>query len=104
MSDQHWVTGPLVSEIPEARPLRGKVSGKDVLFVRAGDEIRCLLDECPHMGLSMARAEIASDHTFSCPWHGMVFNALTGECVSSPGEHLKMFPVQVEGGRVQVKG
>lgn len=84
--------------------MRGKVQGKDVLYVRAGDEVRCLLDECPHMGLSMAQAEIEPDHTFSCPWHGMLFNALTGECLSSPGEHLTMFPVQIADGRVQVKG
>lgn len=103
MSDSQWKVGPALSDIAESRPLRGKLNGKDVLYVRAGEEVRCLLDECPHMGLSMAQAEIEPDHSFSCPWHGMTFDCMTGECLSSPGEHLTLFPVRVENGRVQVK-
>ena len=103
MSEQGWVEGPKVSEIKETAPLASKIAGTDVLFVRIGEEVSCLEDSCPHQGLTMAHADIEPDHTIICPWHGMVFDCLTGKCISSPGESLTIFPTRIEDGRVLVK-
>lgn len=103
MPDQDWIEGPKVTDIAENRPLPGRLAGTDVLYVRVGDQVRCLEDSCPHQGLTMAHADVEPDHTIVCPWHGMAFDCLTGECVSSPSEPMKLFPVQIENGRVFVK-
>ncbi len=103
MPEQGWIEGPQVSEISETKPLAGRIAGTDVLFVRVGAEVRCLEDSCPHQNLPMADADIEPNHTIICPWHSMVFDCLTGECVSSPGEALTIFPTRIEDGRVLVK-
>jgi nitrite reductase/ring-hydroxylating ferredoxin subunit len=103
MPEAGWASGPSLSEIAEHRPLASRINSRDVLFVRIGDQVRCLEDSCPHIGLSMARGEIDAAHTLTCPWHGMEFNCLTGECLSSPGEHLALYPVRIENGRILVK-
>ncbi len=74
--------------------------------VRSGGQVRGYVDQCPHMGLPLAKALdgylTPAGDLIACSWHGALFRISDGECVGGPcaGAHLNPWPVAVEEGVV----
>jgi CMP-N-acetylneuraminate monooxygenase len=78
-------------------PRRMEAGGAGYLLVRVGDgEYRVYSEICPHMG---GRVE-AHPEGFACASHGWRFDGRTGACINVPGQHLRSYPVRVEGARL----
>jgi nitrite reductase/ring-hydroxylating ferredoxin subunit len=78
--------------------------------VRRGDAVHGFVDQCPHMGLPLARTLDdyldPSGAFIACGWHGALFDAATGFCVSGPcrGAGLTPWPVCVVEGAIVTVG
>ena len=78
------------------------LNGHRIVVARAGEQIVAFDDHCTHRGGPLADGVLACG-TVTCPWHGSQFNVETGEVVSGPAEEgIRVFPVRIEGDRVQV--
>ena len=67
-----------LDEIFEGEFHAAKVGDYKVLITRTKGQICAIENRCPHLGLPLARGEIA-DGAVRCPWHGSRFDLCTGE-------------------------
>jgi len=64
----------------------------------------CFEDRCTHRGGSLAGGTLTCG-TVQCPWHGSQFDTVTGAVRAGPaGDPIAVFPVDVIGGEVQLRG
>ncbi|HVK46206.1 MAG TPA: nitrite reductase small subunit NirD [Pseudobacter sp.] len=61
---------------------------------------------CPHrQEMALSRGMIGSvngEPKVACPFHKRTFSLLTGECFEGDCDHIKVFPVKVEEGRIYI--
>jgi len=94
-----------------------QAGGRSVLLARTGGRVYATDDHCPHVRLSLKRAQITDDACLVCPWHRSRFDLATGEAREwvtwppgvrralgpiSRGTPLAVFPTKVEDGEVWV--
>jgi nitrite reductase (NADH) small subunit len=107
-------------EIPSDRGLIVELDGREVGLFRFGDEVRAILNVCPHQGGPVGRGGIFPttcakvergrlveylDHerpVICCPWHGWEFDLRTGVCTADRTRRVVQYPVAVRGGDVFV--
>ncbi len=72
--------------------------------VRTAGKVHGFVDECPHMGLPLARISnqylTPNSAYVECSHHGAVFEPSTGVCIMGPcaREQLTPWPVSIEDG------
>ena len=103
-----WVRTMPVDQVPqgEVTPMRLTAGEKEVevIVVRLADRITAYVNACAHQGLPLDAALVdAEDGTLTCPWHGLCYDARSGECLSLPGAALRPLPVRVAGGEVWIR-
>ncbi|HEY4279597.1 MAG TPA: Rieske 2Fe-2S domain-containing protein [Conexibacter sp.] len=115
---EHWVAA--LDELPLDRGHLVEVDGRSIGLFRLGDEVRALLNTCPHQGgpvgtgglFPTVEAEVVGrrlkerlNHdrmVVSCPWHGWEFDVRTGRCAADPSRGVVRFETVVRDGRVAV--
>lgn len=104
-----WCATVEVGDLPEgtvrAVPLAA-ADGRtvDALLVRAGGEPAAYVNACAHQGRRLDGALVdATEGTLTCPWHGLCYDAASGECLTLPGAQLAPLPLRVVGGRIWVR-
>lgn len=95
-----WVPGPLDSEVQDDE-IKAVAEAKAIVL-RSGGELRAYVNVCPHQGMPLDSG-VCVGGSISCAWHGLTFDALTGEGRSSEKVTLSPLPVRVEAGRVWVR-
>ncbi len=70
------------SEALSAQPVCRKVLGQDLVLYRAGDQLVCLSNLCPHRGGNLSDGKVLGDR-IECPYHGWCFDP-TGACTKIP--------------------
>ncbi|MEO1087617.1 MAG: NifU family protein [Acidobacteriota bacterium] len=98
-----WCQGPSVDEISPAKPYRLDVDDKSVVLIRRGNRIQAFRNECAHQGLPIDGGSIDEDGTLTCPWHGFRFDAISGECMTSPAAQLEPLPLRIEDRTIWVR-
>lgn len=104
-----WVRTHPVEEIPDGEITMMELvasSGREteVIVVRLGDQLTAYLNACAHQGLPLEAALLDTEaHTLTCQWHGFCFDAVSGECLSSPGMELEQLPLRIEHGHVWIR-
>ena len=120
------------SDVPPGRMVRVEAGGRGILLANVGGTLHAMSDSCSHEGarLSLGRLDGA---VVTCPAHGSRFDVTTGRNLSGPvmadlpglGQlsplaralarekaaemaagrpaDLRIYPVTVEDGRVQVR-
>ena len=104
-----WVNVGPADRIPlddvSATTLTG-AGGPDVavIIVNIGQRLAAYRNECAHEALPLDNAVLdLSSGTLTCPWHGLCYDAATGECLSAPGAQLEQLPLRVDRGDVWVR-
>lgn len=99
-----WTRGPAVDDLPDGKVTLWHPEGvapddQGVVLVRLGDRISAFRDACAHLGFSLEKGIIDTEGgILICPWHGMKYQALTGECISAVDKRLEAYPARVDGG------
>ena len=91
------------AEIPDDRPLTGRVGDELVLLIRTGDDIHALGATCSHYGGPLGDGLVV-DGTVRCPWHHARFDVRTGAAVGGPAlDPVPCWEVERADGRVRVR-
>jgi len=73
-----------------------------VVLVRDGDRVHGLSATCTHQGCTVGPV---ADGRVTCPCHGSVFAAATGDVLTGPASSpLPAVPVEIRGGAVYLSG
>lgn len=100
LSQLGWVPGPLDSDLADDE-IKAVAEAKAIVL-RSGGELRAYVNVCPHQGLPLDSG-VCAGGSISCAWHGLTFDALTGEGRSSEKVTLTPLPVRVEAGRIWIR-
>lgn len=104
-----WVRTVPAEELKEGEvtPVRLVTAGGEqveAIVVRLPDRPAAYVNACAHQGLPLDGALVDADAgTLTCPWHGLCYDARTGECMSLPGAALRPLPVRVDDGHVWIR-
>lgn len=104
-----WVRTVPAEEVKEGEvtPMRLVAAGGEeveAIVVRLADHLTAYVNACAHQGMPLDAALVdAEAGTLTCPWHGMCYDARTGECMSMPGAALRPLPVRVDDGHVWIR-
>ena len=100
--DMSFQSAIRLAALKSGRFTKAEVSGVDLCFTIRKGTVVCLENSCSHMGLPIDRAEIESDGSFECPWHGFAFKLEGGICKTYPVYKIRTFETKVEGDEVLV--
>ena len=95
--------GSPLAEVADLPDGGGVVLGdQHVVLVRDGDQVHGLSATCTHQGCTVSDV---TDGRITCPCHGSVFDAATGDVVTGPASSpLPAVPVEVRDGAVYLAG
>jgi nitrite reductase (NADH) small subunit len=102
--------------LPERDPVVVRLSGRDIVLVRRGEQVFALKNVCPHQTQSFLHghtySRLLSDHpgrvavsdepVLACPWHHWEFSLRTGVCMVDAAFRVRTYRVVLEGGKVFV--
>jgi nitrite reductase/ring-hydroxylating ferredoxin subunit len=99
--DTRWVDALDLSELPVGALRAVKLDSFEVALVRLGEDEVCAVDNrCPHQGFPLAKGRL-DGHTLTCAQHNFRYDLKSGKCVRGD-EDVTVFPVRIEGGKVQL--
>lgn len=76
----------------------------EIIVVNVDHRLTAYRNECAHEALPLDNAILdVSNGTLTCPWHGLCYDATTGECLTAPGAQLEQLPLRVDAGDVWVR-
>lgn len=76
----------------------------EIIVVNVDRRLTAYRNECAHQALPLDNAILdVSSGTLTCPWHGLCYDATTGECLTAPGAQLEQLPLRVDAGDVWVR-
>lgn len=101
-SDHGWVRGPAVEQVGDGTMVRADVGDESFVVTNIGQRIAAFRNACVHQGLTLDGG-LLSEGVITCPWHGLTFDATTGECISAPGAQLEQLPTRVDDGHVWIR-
>jgi 3-phenylpropionate/trans-cinnamate dioxygenase ferredoxin component len=88
--------------LPESKPYTTDVDDYEIILVRQGDKVYCLLDQCSHEDFPLSHG-IVDGCKIRCKAHGAEFDLASGKVLKAPAlVGVKTFPVKVEDGDVWV--
>jgi nitrite reductase/ring-hydroxylating ferredoxin subunit/Fe-S cluster biogenesis protein NfuA len=104
-----WTRGPELADIRDGRVTVWRPPGRPddapgIALVRLGDRIAAYEDACAHQGMSLERGLVDVEGcVLTCPWHGLKYQALTGESISMIDQRLRAYPARVDDGALWVR-
>jgi Fe-S cluster biogenesis protein NfuA/nitrite reductase/ring-hydroxylating ferredoxin subunit len=104
-----WMPGPRLADVPDGRVSVWRPAGTSdaepgVALVRIGGSVAAYKDACAHQGFSLERGMVDSEGgVLTCPWHGLKYQALTGESISMVGKRLQAYPARIDGDRLWLR-
>lgn len=96
---------PVISEteLADGTPRRVMAGALPVLVVRVGEQVYALMDQCTHLGCSLAAGKL-EDEAIRCRCHGSRFNLSDGGVLQGPAAFpAPVLDVRVVDGHVQVR-
>ena len=91
------------SDMPEAGEAREfSVGDKMVCIANIAGQYHALDNVCVHRGGPLGQG-VVMDDKLVCPWHGWVYDPLTGVPDVNPNLKVQVYPIKVEGEDVMVE-
>jgi nitrite reductase/ring-hydroxylating ferredoxin subunit len=103
MQESEWHDVATVSEIAEGEAKQVEAAGELIAIFNIGGCLHATSDTCTHEEASLCDGYVDGD-TIECPLHQAVFHIPTGKVLSEPAtKDLRVFPIRIENGTVQVQ-
>jgi nitrite reductase (NADH) small subunit len=103
-----WLYACATTDVPANGGVCVKLGNQQVAlfnFTRRGEWF-ATQNLCPHKKeMALSRGMIGSHHgepKVACPFHKRTFSLKTGECFDGDCDHLLVFPVKVENGKIYI--
>lgn len=97
-----WERTCRVTELPATGVGFFETGKQSVLVVRDGAELRCFVNACAHLGMSLEGGE-TSDGVITCPHHGFRYDLIEGECLTVPELCLPRLLARERDGWLEVR-
>ncbi len=98
-----WHTVAQATDLDPDFPVGVEVGAHKIGVYKCGDAVHALEDVCPH-AFALLTQGFQEDGKIECPLHAAQFEIATGKCLSEIGQRdLKIFPVRVVNGNVQIQ-
>ncbi|ACK52127.1 FAD-dependent pyridine nucleotide-disulphide oxidoreductase [Methylocella silvestris BL2] len=92
-----------IEALRDGQLIEGEYSGKTILVLRRGEDIRVFRGTCTHLGAPLSEGLLSGDR-LRCPWHQACFDIKTGEATAAPAfAALKRFDVRREGEMIHLE-
>jgi anthranilate 1,2-dioxygenase ferredoxin component len=94
---------PLIpeAEFPEEGKLATIINRWHVLVAKTDEGLFAVNDRCTHQASILSSGRIRRG-AIMCALHGARFEVATGRCIGGTYRDLRMFPLRVEGGMIEV--
>ncbi|MDE2410355.1 MAG: nitrite reductase (NAD(P)H) small subunit [Sphingomonadales bacterium] len=89
------------SALPAEDKATVRIGGWHVLVARTESGFHAVNDRCTHQAAALSGGRIRRGAVM-CPLHGARFEIATGRCFGSGYRDLRVFPVRVQSGMVEV--
>lgn len=70
------------------------IAGKAIAVANVNGQYFALSNACPHAEGPLGEGAL-DGHTLTCPYHGWKFDIRDGGCLTSPGDKVRTYPVQI---------
>lgn len=97
-----WHTAFQSDDLPHGQRKLCEVTGRRVAVFRRGEEVIAIENRCPHRGGPVGAGPLEGN-TLTCPWHGLKFDLISGQCDDSATHCLQRLPTRVVDGAVEVE-
>jgi nitrite reductase/ring-hydroxylating ferredoxin subunit len=97
----NWHAVTTESDFPAEGKLAAKIAGWYVLVARTDEGFQAVNDRCTHQASLLSGGRIRRG-AIMCPLHGARFEIVTGKCIGGTYRDLRIFPLRVEGGTIEV--
>ncbi|MCB9758925.1 MAG: Rieske 2Fe-2S domain-containing protein [Alphaproteobacteria bacterium] len=77
------------------------IAGKAIAVANVGGAWHACSNACPHAEGPLGEGRLEG-HVLTCPYHGWQFDLRDGTCLTSPGDTIATYPVEVVGDAVCV--
>jgi nitrite reductase (NADH) small subunit/3-phenylpropionate/trans-cinnamate dioxygenase ferredoxin subunit len=95
-----------VAQSDEIAPDQGKmieVGGKKIALFNVEGSFYAIDDTCTHRGGPLSEGSLDGKEV-TCPWHGAIYDVITGEVLSPPApKGVARYNVRVEGTDIEVE-
>jgi nitrite reductase/ring-hydroxylating ferredoxin subunit len=95
-----------VAQSDEIAPGQGKmieVGGKKIALFNVEGSFYAIDDTCTHRGGPLSEGSLDGKEV-TCPWHGAIYDVITGEVLSPPApKGVARYNVRVEGTDIEVE-
>src|SRR5437899_1104345 len=95
-----------VAQSDEIAPGQGKmieVGGKKIALFNVDGSFYAIDDTCTHRGGPLSEGSLDGKEV-TCPWHGAIYDVITGEVLSPPApKGVARYNVRVEGTDIEVE-
>jgi len=95
-----------VAKSDEIAPGQGKmieVGGKKIALFNVEGSFYAIDDTCTHRGGPLSEGSLDGKEV-TCPWHGAIYDVITGEVLSPPApKGVARYNVRVEGTDIEVE-
>lgn len=86
---------------PEEGKLATRINGWYVLVARIESGFQAVNDRCTHQASLLSGGRIRRGAVM-CPLHGARFELATGRCIGSQYRDLRIFPLRITDGMIEV--
>lgn len=91
-----------ISEAPSKDEVKEvEVEGRMLCLANMGGTFHALDNWCPHRQGPLGQGWVEGE-TVVCPWHAWAFDCRTGIAAEPEQAQVKVFPVQIQNGTVEV--
>ncbi len=96
---QNYIRVARASDVPVGHCRVVAAGNRPIALFHVGESFYATDNTCPHHGGPLGAGSLEGQ-IVTCPWHGWMFDVITGVCPAIPNITVKSFPVRVEGGEI----
>jgi nitrite reductase/ring-hydroxylating ferredoxin subunit len=97
-----WVKVASIEDLEAGKMIGVEASNKEILLVNVEGMYYAIGSRCTHMSCMLSDGTLKGENV-TCPCHGSVFNAKTGDVAKGPAKKPEpAFEVKVEGDQIFV--
>lgn len=95
-NESNWVVALQRDALKKSGRTVVKLGSKQIAVFQIDEKLYACNNRCPHQGYPLVEGHVKEDCVLTCNWHNWKFDLKNGETLVG-GDHLKTYPVRVEG-------